>query len=164
MTKSIRSRKKSGLEEELGEIGGTASAGDEKQAVGRLMRLASEELSATQAAQERVAQLASRDGNGRKTSSEARAFSMKQRFSAPQAVREAAKQLAELTSLKFDSVSAVDKNDSGWHVTVNLVELSRIPHSTDVLASYEVELDTEGNLERYHRGPRYLRDQTGENL
>jgi hypothetical protein len=92
-------------------------------------------------------------------------FPMKQRFSAPQAAREAAKQLAELTSLKFDSVSAVDKKeDTGWHVTVNLVELARIPHSTDVIGVYEVELDAEGNLERYRRGPRYLRDQIGDSI
>ena len=91
-------------------------------------------------------------------------FRSKARFGAPQAAREAAKQLSELTCLKFDSVSAVNKNDGGWHVTVNLVELSRIPHSTDVLGVYEVELDAEGNLERYHRGPRYLRDQTGDSL
>ncbi len=83
-------------------------------------------------------------------------------FSAPQAAREAGKQLSELMSLKLDSVSAVEKKDSGWQVVVNLIELSRIPHSTDVLGAYQVQLDAEGNIQSYHRGARYLRDQTGD--
>ncbi len=86
----------------------------------------------------------------------------KRAFSAPQAAREAGKQLSELMSLKLDSVSAVEKKDSGWQVVVNLIELSRIPHSTDVLGAYQVQLDAEGNIQSYHRGGRYLRDQTGE--
>lgn len=161
MTKSIRSRKKAGTGENTGPEQPTQSA---KNAAGQLMKLAAGEFQATQSAQERGAQLASREGNSDDPSAQIRAFPSKARFSAPQAAREAAKQLSELTALKFDSVSAVDKKDAGWHVTVNLVELSRIPHSTDVLGVYEVELDEEGNLERYHRGPRYLRDQIGDSL
>ncbi len=161
MTKSIRSRKKTGE----GEHPGPESSRAVQHNISQLMKLATDEFAATQAAQERVGQIATCDGNnGDKSSPETRVFQMKPRFSAPQAAREAAKQLAELTSLKFDSVSAVDKNETGWHVTVSLVELSRIPHSTDVLGVYEVELDAEGNLERYHRGPRYLRDQIGDSL
>jgi hypothetical protein len=161
MTKSIRSRKKTGSGENTLQEQATRSA---KNTVGQLMKLAADEFQSTQAAQERVAQLTARDGADEDAPSQIRVFPNKARFSAPQAAREAAKQLAELTSLKFDSVSGVDKNDTGWHVTVNLVELSRIPHSTDVLGIYEVDLDAEGNLERYHRGPRYLRDQIGDSL
>lgn len=161
MTKSIRSRKKTGAGEDPELEPGRAVQNN----ISRLMKLATDEFTATQAAQERVGQIVAGDGNGGdKSSPEVRAFPMKSRFSAPQAAREAAKQLAELTSLKFDSVSSVDKKDTGWHVTVNLVELSRIPHSTDVLGAYEVDLDAEGNLEGYHRGPRYLRDQIGDSL
>jgi Gas vesicle synthesis protein GvpO len=158
MTKSIRSRKKTGS----GENEGQGISQNAKHTVGQLMKLAADEFAATQTAQERVSQLANREGVGEDPSAQIRVFPVKQRFSAPQAAREAAKQLSELTNLKLDSVSAVDKKESGWHVTVNLVELSRIPHSTDVLGSYEVELDAEGNLESYQRGPRYLRDQIGE--
>jgi len=87
---------------------------------------------------------------------------VKRNFTAPQAAREAASQLSELTNQKLDGVSAVNKRDSGWQVVVNLIELARIPHSTDVLGSYEVLLDAEGNMQSYHRGSRYLRGQTGE--
>ncbi len=53
------------------------------------------------------------------------------------------------------------KTESGWLVVATMIELSRIPASTDLLASYEVELDSDGNLEGYRRASRYLRDQIG---
>jgi hypothetical protein len=40
-----------------------------------------------------------------------------------------------------------------------VVELRRIPDSTDVLASYELVLDDAGNVARMARKARYLRSQ-----
>ena len=54
--------------------------------------------------------------------------------------------------------------DSGWHLAVTVVELHRIPAATDVLASYEVDLDEVGDIVSYHRGKRYFRDQVGDIL
>lgn len=88
----------------------------------------------------------------------------KARFTASKAAICARKQLEELTGFKIDSVSAVSKAESGWEVVINAVELLRIPHSTDVLASFHVQLDEEGNLESYRRSARYTRDQVGEDL
>ncbi len=135
MTKSIRSRKKTG-NGEAGENAEPERARSAQHSVNQLMKLAADEFAATQSAQEQVAQLAARQSDGEDTSAQIRVFSAKSRVSAPQAAREAAKQLSELTNLKLDSVSAVDKKDAGWHVTVNLVELSLIPHSSDVLGAY----------------------------
>jgi hypothetical protein len=42
-------------------------------------------------------------------------------------------------------------------VTLEVVEVSRIPESTDVLASYQMELDDDRNLRRYDRVRRYHR-------
>ena len=42
------------------------------------------------------------------------------------------------------------------------MELERIPPSTDVLASYEVALDGDGNLLGYERTRRYVRSQADE--
>jgi len=74
----------------------------------------------------------------------------------------AKEQLARLTGLKPDTVSALSKDEEGWHVTVDLIELKRIPEATDVLATYEVVLDDAGNMIRYERTKRYYRGQVTE--
>ena len=71
----------------------------------------------------------------------------------------AKEQLAQLTGLKPDTVSSLSKDEEGWHVAVEMIELKRIPEATDVLASYEALLDDEGNLLRYQRTRRYLRQE-----
>ncbi len=85
----------------------------------------------------------------------------RRRCSAPEAALEAGKQLKALTGLNFDNISNVEKKGDGWHVVATMVELKRVPSSTDVLAAYEVELDAAGNLDSYRRINRYLRSQTG---
>jgi len=77
-------------------------------------------------------------------------------------VETAREQLAALLGKEPDSVSGLDRNGDGWIVTLEVVELPRIPESTDVLASYEVELDGDRNLVRYARGRRYYRSQAGD--
>jgi hypothetical protein len=74
----------------------------------------------------------------------------------------AKQQLAQLTGLKVDTVSGLDRQDKGWHVRVELIEMKRIPEGTDMLATYEGVLDDEGNLLNYQRIRRYLRQQTME--
>jgi hypothetical protein len=43
-----------------------------------------------------------------------------------------------------------------------VLELRRIPETSDVLATYEVELDDDGSLTGYRRVKRYTRAQTEE--
>ncbi len=74
----------------------------------------------------------------------------------------AKEQLRTLTGYGIDSVSGFAKADGGWHLAVTVVELHRIPAATDVLASYEVDLDEAGDIVSYHRGRRYFRDQVGD--
>ena len=71
-------------------------------------------------------------------------------------------QLRVLTGYRVDCVSGFTKSDGGWHLSVTMVELHRIPPVTDVLARYEVELDAAGDIVSYHRGRRYFRDQVGD--
>ena len=69
----------------------------------------------------------------------------------------AAQQLLELTGRDTEGVTALEKNDDGWRVTVEVVEVRRIPNTTDVLALYEVDADDKGNLQGYRRIRRYVR-------
>jgi hypothetical protein len=80
----------------------------------------------------------------------------------PKIAQQAKEQLVQLTGLQPYTVSALNKDEEGWHVTVELIELKRIPEATDVLASYETLLDDEGNLLRYQRTKRYLRQEIME--
>ncbi|TML45451.1 MAG: hypothetical protein E6G19_04455 [Actinobacteria bacterium] len=78
---------------------------------------------------------------------------------ATQTVERARRQLSALLAHPVESVSAFERTHDGWLVTLEVVEVSRIPESTDVLASYEVELDEDRNLRRYARVRRYVRSQ-----
>jgi hypothetical protein len=77
-------------------------------------------------------------------------------------VRHAVEQVGALTGREVEGVLGLRRDDDGWVVTVELVELRRVPDSTDVLASYEVQLDGQGELQEYRRTRRYYRSQVEE--
>ena len=79
-----------------------------------------------------------------------------------QIARAGAQQLSELTGRTSDTVSGMERTDNGWLVQVEVVELERIPDSTSVMASYQVELDAEGTMLSYRRSHRYYRNQAGD--
>ena len=74
----------------------------------------------------------------------------------------AKRELASITGLDADRVSAVMNDLDGWHVTVDLIELRRIPAATDVMAAYEALYAPDGSLLSYRRTRRYFRDQMME--
>ena len=85
------------------------------------------------------------------------------RISAREAIERVRGELPQLLGHPVDSVlGAEPQDDKGWNVTVQVVELSRIPHSTDVLGAYEVTLDKDGELASYKRRRRYYRNQADE--
>jgi hypothetical protein len=60
-------------------------------------------------------------------------------------------------------VTSLERSDDGtWKVTVELLELSRIPETDDLLGSYEAALDEAGELISYRRVRRYARSQATE--
>jgi hypothetical protein len=74
---------------------------------------------------------------------------------------EQARQLLEqLSGADVESVSALDRTAAGWRVTLEAVEVRRVPETMDVLATYDVELDGDGDLVRYERRRRYARSQS----
>ena len=74
----------------------------------------------------------------------------------------AKQQLAELTGLAPGTVSAMSHDEEGWHVAVDMIELRKVPPSTDVLAVYDALLNDTGELLTYKRVRRYRRDQITE--
>jgi hypothetical protein len=82
------------------------------------------------------------------------------RLSGSSAVQKAKAYLRELTGREAESVSALARGGrGGWQLVLEAVELERVPQSTDVLGSYEVELDERGELLRCERVQRYYRNQ-----
>lgn len=80
----------------------------------------------------------------------------------PQVAAAAARQLLELTGKAAEGVTGLERTEDGWKVQVELVEVRRIPDTTDVLALYEVTVDSDGGLEGYRRLRRYTRGVPGE--
>jgi len=78
-------------------------------------------------------------------------------------VGEAIKQVHQLIGKPIESVTGMEKDGSDWTVTLEVLELSRIPSTTDVLGSYEVTLDKDGELTGVQRTRRYPRAEAGGN-
>ncbi|WP_329567474.1 gas vesicle protein GvpO [Streptomyces sp. NBC_01361] len=81
---------------------------------------------------------------------------------AGQAARAACRSLEGLIGHPTEGVSAVKRIDDGWCVVVDVLELPRIPDTTSLLASYEVQLDQDGELMEYCRVRRYRRGSADE--
>ena len=84
------------------------------------------------------------------------------RATASQVAARAAQQLLELTGKGVEGVTGLERTDDGWKVHVEVVEVRRIPDTTDVLALYEVQVDEDGDLIGYRRLRRYARGVPGE--
>ena len=71
--------------------------------------------------------------------------------------RRAVALIAGLSGRRPESVISLEPVEDGWRVGVEVVEVSRIPDSADILAVYEVRLDADGGLISYRRVKRYAR-------
>jgi hypothetical protein len=85
---------------------------------------------------------------------------------AARVVERARAQLAALTGREVEGVLGIapDENGGGWQVTVEVVELHRVPNSTDVMGYYVARLDDDGELLGYERRRRYQRGQPDEDV
>jgi hypothetical protein len=84
-------------------------------------------------------------------------------LSARDAIVRVRRELPQLLGKPIESVLGVERDDENcWQVMVQVVELSRIPSTTDVLGCYAVTLDGEGEVIGYRRKRRYHRNQTDE--
>jgi hypothetical protein len=85
------------------------------------------------------------------------------KLSPPELVGRARDQIQELFGKPVEAVSAFEPSNGdgkGWTVTLELLELARIPDTTSLLGTYEATLDADGNLLGAKRVRRYPRNQT----
>jgi hypothetical protein len=70
--------------------------------------------------------------------------------------------IEDLTGYPPEAVSGLQWDGESWLVTVDVRELERIPSTTDVLATYIVQLDDNGQLLGYKRARRFVRGHAEE--
>jgi len=68
-------------------------------------------------------------------------------------------QMEAITGLSPETVSRLDRAESGWSLGIDMLEHSSIPRTHDLLASFEVTLDEAGNIQRWRRTGRFVRCQ-----
>ncbi|MFI6560277.1 gas vesicle protein [Streptomyces sp. NPDC050534] len=75
-------------------------------------------------------------------------------------LRHARTQLTELTGMAAESVSSFEQTEDGWTLEIEVLELERVPDTMSLMASYQVDLDDEGQLTGYRRVRRYERGRS----
>ncbi len=68
----------------------------------------------------------------------------------------------QLAGRTVEGVSSVNRQDGGWRLELEVVELARIPDSTSLLGTYEVRVDRDGEVLEYDRVRRYYRNRADE--
>ena len=86
------------------------------------------------------------------------------RLSAHELSQAALATVEELTGYEPEAVTGLewDGDEDLWQVTVDVLELSRIPNTTDVIGQYVVRLDQSGTLRGYKRTGRFQRAEGGQ--
>jgi hypothetical protein len=74
----------------------------------------------------------------------------------------AVEQMQNLIDRPIEAVTGMAKDGNEWTVTLEVLELQRVPSTTDVLGKYEVTLDKDGELTGLQRTRRYPRAEAGE--
>lgn len=84
------------------------------------------------------------------------------RLSASELGQAALATVQELTGYQPEAVTGLSWDGDSWRITVDVLEMARVPSTTDVLGSYEVQLDDHGTLRGYKRVRRYVRCETSD--
>ena len=76
--------------------------------------------------------------------------------------RAAMTEVAHLTGKDADKVISLRRDGEIWELEVDVVDLRRVPDTTDYLATYLVHLDDDGNVLDLRRVRRYVRAWLGD--
>ncbi|MBI2919107.1 MAG: gas vesicle protein [Chloroflexi bacterium] len=77
----------------------------------------------------------------------------------PEVIDRARQQMAQVTGLKPVTITGAHRDAEGWHVGIEMLEMSRIPPATDVLGRYEVLLDDRACMVSFDRKRTRLRGE-----
>jgi hypothetical protein len=76
---------------------------------------------------------------------------------AVEVLRTAGSEFGELTGLRPEAVTRLERSDDGWVIETEVTELRRVPETMSLMAAYEVTTDRRGRLTGYRRLRRYER-------
>ncbi|HVG75097.1 MAG TPA: gas vesicle protein GvpO [Thermoleophilaceae bacterium] len=79
------------------------------------------------------------------------------RLSAAELGQAALTTVHELTGYEPEAITGLEWDGEFWDISVDVMELSRIPNTTDVMGSYVVQLDEQGTLRGLRRMRRFVR-------
>jgi hypothetical protein len=104
----------------------------------------------------------SRSSSGSKSRSSSGSKNQRNHRSPREIAISAVQQVQDLIGRPVESVTGMEKDGDEWTVTLEVLELQRVPSTTDVLGKYEVTLDKDGELTGAQRTRRYPRAEAGE--
>ena len=81
------------------------------------------------------------------------------RLSAKGLAEAALRTVKELTGYEPEAVTGLEWDGDEWQISVEVLELERIPNTTDVIGEYAVKLDERGSLRGFKRTGRHVRGQ-----
>ena len=76
--------------------------------------------------------------------------------------KRAKEQLARVSGFVPVAVVGSYRDEEGWHVTVDMLELERVPKATDIIGTYVAVLDERGDLVKFEKKRSHLRGEAYE--
>ncbi|HSA48929.1 MAG TPA: gas vesicle protein GvpO [Yinghuangia sp.] len=104
---------------------------------------------------------AERQGRRRTVSGTEHRAETRRRLAAKDVVGLARAYIDDLLDRPVEGISGLRRSEDGWEVRVDVVEMERVPDTTSLLATYELNLDSSGELAGWRRVARYRRSDTG---
>lgn len=81
------------------------------------------------------------------------------RLSSKELAEAARRTVKELTGYEPEAVTGLEWDGDEWQISVEALELARVPNTTDVIGEYAVKLDERGALRGFKRTGRHVRGQ-----
>jgi hypothetical protein len=70
----------------------------------------------------------------------------------------------EVVGYPLSGILAIDREDDGWRVAVEMIERNSVPDTQDILGRYEITFDGDRTVTGYRRTHRYRRDDMEQDI